>query len=279
MSFLRRISFGVALLSATSSLALAAPVAQVIKLSGAAELKRGNATAPLQLGTALELGDQLTTTDNGRVRLQLLDGSTINLGAGSALLIDDLVSGGPGTERQIELELQKGALKAEAAPATPKSRFEVRTPLAVTAVRGTVWGIVAQPQQSDVIIIEGRVGIRRNIFTGESGISLTRNHGLTVTADALGQMRRWSPEEIAAFEALTNVPGTEIPFNPNAAPAPALVPIVLPPSETAPDSKKKKNCLDQDSLNCRIGDRNNSSDGSSRDNDHDHDSDGGSGNY
>jgi ferric-dicitrate binding protein FerR (iron transport regulator) len=274
MSFLRRVSLGLALLSATSSLALAAPVAQVIKLSGAAELKRGNATAPLQLGTALELGDQLTTTDNGRVRLQLLDGSTINLGSGSALLIDDLVSGGPGTERQIELELEKGSLKAEAAPATPKSRFEIRTPLAVTAVRGTVWGIVAQPQQSDVIIIEGRVGIRRNIFTGETGISLTRNHGLSVTADALGQMRRWSPEEIAAFEALTNVPGTEIPFNPNAAPAPALVPIVLPPSEKKPGSKKKI-CLDEDSLNCRIGGRNNSSDSGGheggKDNGHDHD--------
>lgn len=278
MSFPRRISLGLALLSATSSLALAAPVAQVIKLSGAAELKRGNATAPLQLGTALEIGDQLTTAENGRVRLQLIDGSTINLGSGSALLIDDLVSGGPGTERQIELELGRGALKAEAAPATPKSRFEIRTPLAVTAVRGTVWGIVAKPQQSDVIIIDGRVGIRRNIFTGESAISLTRNHGITVTAEALGQMRRWSPEEIAAFESLTNVPGTEIPFSPDAAPAPALVPIVLPPSETEPKGKRKKNCPDQDSLNCRIGGRDDSG-GSRHESGGGNDNDGGSGNY
>lgn len=277
MSLLRRVSLGLALLSASSCFALAAPVAQVIKLSGQAELKRGNATAPVQLGTALELGDRLTTTDNGRLRLQLVDGSTINLGSGSELLIDDLVSGGPGTERQIELELEKGALKAEAAPATPKSRFEIRTPLAVTAVRGTIWGIVADPQQSDVIILEGRVGIRRNIMTGESAVSLTRNHGIVVTADALGQMRRWSPEEIAAFEALTEVPGTEIPFNPNAAPAPALVPIILPPSETVPEGKRKKICLDEDSLNCRIGGRNNPADhdsGNDNEGGHDHDSGG-----
>lgn len=240
--------------------ALAAPVAQVIRLSGVVEVTRGNATGALQLGTALEPGDVITTTATGRVRLQLIDGSTINLGSRSALTVADVVSQGLGTERQIELELVQGALRALAAPATPKSRFEIRTPLAVTAVRGTEWGILSDAKKSDVIILSGRVGIRRNIVSGESAVSLTRNLGTTVTADGLGPIGRWSPEQLAAFEAATAVPGAEIPFNLGAAPALNLIPVAPVPVEPAPQKgqKRKTTCIDPSSVDCstRGGDGN-----------------------
>lgn len=237
-----------------STAALAEPVAQVIRLSGAVEVTRGNATGALQLGAALEPGDIITTTATGRVRLQLIDGSTINLGSQSALTVADIVSEGPGTERQIELELAQGALRALAAPAAPKSRFEIRTPLAVTAVRGTEWGILSDAQKSDVIILSGRVGIRRNIVSGESAISLTRNLGTTVTAEGLGPVGRWSPEQLAAFEAATAVPGREIPFNLGAAPALNLTPLAPAPVEPAPkESRKRKTaCVDPNSIDCAV---------------------------
>lgn len=267
MCFIDRFSFALAFLALTTGATIAAPVAQVIKLSGHVEVSRGDDIGTLEIGAALEPGDRLRSDKTGRVRLQLVDGSVINLGSNSELTLADIVSAGPGTERQIELELAEGAVRALAAPATPNSRFEIRTPLAVTAVRGTEWGILSNTLQSDVIIFSGRVGIRRNIISGESAISLTRSLGTTVTATGLGPVGRWSPEQLAAFEAATSVPGDEIPFNLETAPATILVPIQAPtetpigtPTEE-PSSQSTKRCRDQDGLNCRRG-------GRSRDRDH-----------
>lgn len=257
MSLLRRLSSSFIALALSSSLAFADPVAQIVRLSGNAELVRGNAKAPLALGMALEPGDLIKTDATGRVRLHFIDGSTINLGSQSDLLVAAFTSQGPGTERQGELALGQGALRAEAAPAAAKSRLEIRTPLAVTAVRGTQWGILSSAQQSDIIILEGRVGIRRNIVSGESAISLTRNHGITVTADSLGPIGRWSAEQLAAFDALTSVPGAEIPFNLGTAPQPTLTPILRQPDETSilPDGKESR-CQNRKTSECERGGRN-----------------------
>lgn len=223
------LSIGIGLLVASVTTVLADPVAQIVRLSGSVEVARGNQSGVVQLGTALEAGDTVRTQADGRARIQFIDGSTINLGSQAELLIASAVSGGPGTERQIELDLGPGALRAFAAPATPKSRFEVRTPLAVTAVRGTEWGIFSTDLVSEILIIEGRVGIRRNIVSGESGMSLTGGRTISVTADGVGQAGRLSAEQVAALDAATSVPGTDIPFDP--ASAPAVTPTEAPPPQ------------------------------------------------
>lgn len=250
-AFRRSLSSLIALILSTN-LALAEPVAQVIRLTGNAELVRGNAKGPITLGTALEPGDLVKTDATGRVRLHFIDGSTVNLGSQSDLLVAAFASQGPGTERQAELALGQGALRADAAPATPKSRLEIRTPLAVTAVRGTEWGILSAALQSDIIIFSGRVGVRRNIVSGESAISLTRTHGITVTAAGLGPIGRWSAEQLAAFDAATAVPGTDIPFNLGAAHQPSLTPIILQrESLPAKPNRNSSRCQDRTTSDCQ----------------------------
>lgn len=267
-----------AIVLACATDAMAEPVAQVIRLTGNAEVQRGNSKGPLLLGAALEPGDIVVTAADGRLRLQLIDGSTINLGSQSALTMAAVQSAGPGTDRQIELELSQGAIRTLAAPATPKSRFEIRTPLAVTAVRGTEWGILADSQYSDVIILSGRVGIRRNIISGESAISLTRSLGVRVTAAGLGPVGRWSPDQMAAFEAATAVPGAEIPFNPAAAPGLNLTPIPPAPRKSdADDGKKATHCINPTNPGCsnidgRGGDRRDGYGGKNNEKGSEHDS-------
>lgn len=263
--FLRDLAWGVVALLASTAMAWAAPVAQVVKLSGNATVTRDNATAPLILGAALEAGDRLVTDAGGRVRLQLIDGSVINLGSQAAFEIDDVVSNGQGTDREVSLDLLSGALRAFAAPATPKSRFEIRTPRAITAVRGTEWGILADETKSDVLVLTGRVGVRKNEISGQSAISLTRTLGVTVTEAGLGAITRWPQPQVDALLAATEVPGTEIPFNLGAAPALNLAPVApIAPKETPklPNRTKTQKCLDPDASVCKSG---------SRDRDHDHD--------
>lgn len=277
--FWRELTCGAAALLATTTFAWADPVAQVVRMSGAATLLRDNATAPLSLGALLESGDHLTTDATGRVRLQLIDGSVVNLGSATEFSIDEVVSAGPGTPREIELELQSGALRAHAAPATPQSRFEIRTPMAITAVRGTEWGILASPTQSDVLVFSGRVGVRKNEVSGKSAVSLTRTLGVTVTDAGLGQSSRWPQNEVDALLAATDVPGAERPFDLNDAPALDLTPLprkALPDSPNNPKRSTDK-CIDPDSKLCERrgkGDRDKEH-GSDHESEHEHESDSG----
>jgi len=267
---LRELTWGVVALIATTAMAWADPVAQVVKLSGAATLTRDNATAPIVLGAALEPGDKVATDATGRLRLQLIDGSVINLGSQSELSIDDVASNGVGTDREVELDLWSGALRAFAAPATPQSRFEIRTPRAITAVRGTEWAIRASDVESDVLVMSGRVGVRKNEVSGKSAISITRTLGVTVTNAGLGQITRWPKVEVDAMMAATEVPGAEIPFSLGSAPALNLTP--LPPKAPTENPNQPfrptQKCLDPDSVVCNRGGQ--SDRDHSRDNDNSH---------
>ncbi|WP_303980391.1 FecR family protein [Dongia mobilis] len=282
MMCLRELSWGVLALFASASLAWADPVAQVVKLSGNVEVARGSAIAPLVLGAALEPGDRLKTDASSRVRLQLIDGSIINLGSQSELSIEDVVSGGPGTDRQVGIDLWLGALRAFAAPATPKSRFEIRTPRAITAVRGTEWGILANAVQSDVLVLSGRVGVRKNEVSGISATTLTRTLGVTVTDQGLGQITRWTEPQVAALMAATDVPGPERAFDLGTAPALNLSPVetpVTPGGDQGKATPRKDNCPDPDTFSCtrRDRDRDQTHDhDNGNDHEHDSDSDGGS---
>lgn len=275
MISLREFSWGVFALLATASFAWADPVAQVTKLSGSATLLRENATAPLVLGAALEPGDEVATDATGRVRLQLIDGSVINLGSETRFAIDQVISGGIGTDRNVSLDLSQGALLAGAAKATPNSRFEIRTPRAVTSVRGTEWGILSDAVKTDVMVVSGRVGVRKNEISGASGVSLTRQSGISVTNDALGESSRWGEDRFAELMSVTSVPGAETGFDLNKAAPLSFTPTKAEiPATPAPQSTPtKRKCYAQDDDSCDR-DRGNDSDHehNDHDNDHEHDS-------
>lgn len=250
MMSLRALSWGVLALLVSTTGAFADPIGQIVKLSGNAAVTRAGATAPLVLGSALEAGDTLTTDAAGRLRLQLIDGSVINLGSQSTLSIDDVISDGPGTERQIALELELGALRAHAAPATPQSRFEIRTTKAISAVRGTEWGIRTNEVQSDILVLSGRVGVRKNEVSGKSAISLTRTLGVTVTDQGLGQITRWGEAQVNALLSATEVPGAEMGFDLGKAPALDLAPQSIAPEPAKTPTSKKKKCTDPSDDGC-----------------------------
>lgn len=230
----RRLGLGFLALLTTSTLAFAAPVAQVVKLSGTVQLIHDSDSSTLTLGASLEEGDTLKTDASSRVRIQLLDGSTVNIGSGTEFVIDDVESDGPGKERDVGLDLWLGVLLAHAAPATPDSRFEIRTKKATTAVRGTQWGIYAEPAKSDVVVLDGTVGVESE--AGGDDVALTKSIGVTVTDAGLGQPAQWSQAQIDALIAATNVPGEEVPFTLKKA-----------------ESNKKKACPPGDSSCDRVG--------------------------
>jgi len=130
---------------------------EVSALLPVAHIERGTAArAEARLKDPVLWRDWFETQPQGRARLLLLDGSSINVGSGARVQV---LEHDQATER-TELELKFGQVRAQVKARTrPDGRFTVRTDTAVVGVIGTHFYVsVASP--TTVINFEGKVGVR-----------------------------------------------------------------------------------------------------------------------
>jgi ferric-dicitrate binding protein FerR (iron transport regulator) len=115
------------------------------------------AELPLRLNDAVNWEDIVRTLRTGRVRIGLLDGSFLNVGARSVMKI----TRHDPQSQQTEIELQLGRLRGEVVKITkPGGSFQVRTQTAVIGVVGTVFVIEAFPNLTRVLCIEGALTVQ-----------------------------------------------------------------------------------------------------------------------
>ena len=58
----------------------------------------------------------------------------------------------------VGIRLNEGALLIEFHPANPKEKFQILTPLAIAAVRGTKWAMDVTKAQTSTLVVNGRWG-------------------------------------------------------------------------------------------------------------------------
>ena len=99
-------------------------------------IQRASQTITASVKSAVMWQDVVNTKVGGRVRIGLDDGSILNVGSESSLVVVKHDSGA----QQTELELTYGKLRSEAVKISrPGGKFEVRTPAGVAGVVGTIW--------------------------------------------------------------------------------------------------------------------------------------------
>lgn len=123
--------------------ALAQPTGPVIghiqNATGTASVQRGSASMPGVAGTGLYRGDLVRTGKPGAVGVVLTDDTTISLGSGSELALNDYVFEPKDGQFALALKMVKGTFSyvtgqiVKLAPDTAK----IQTPDATIAVRGT----------------------------------------------------------------------------------------------------------------------------------------------
>lgn len=92
----------------------------------------------LTVGSKLGVGAALTTADESSLTLEFADGSTLLVQSDARLVLDTLSAYGATGMVDTRLRLRQGRAGGRVRPAEgAASRFEVRTPAAVTSVRGT----------------------------------------------------------------------------------------------------------------------------------------------
>jgi ferric-dicitrate binding protein FerR (iron transport regulator) len=111
----------------------------------------------LKVDGAVGWEDVLRTSQNGRIRIALSDGSFLNLGSGSTLRV---VGNHPEGQR-FQIELTSGVMRVWVAKlAQTSSDFKVQTPTAATTALGSDFIIEPHPEVTSVYCIEGSISVR-----------------------------------------------------------------------------------------------------------------------
>ncbi len=111
----------------------------------------------VKLSDQVNWEDVLRTLQAGRVRVELLDGSFLNIGARSVMRI---TKHDPASQ-QTSVELTLGRLRGEVGKITkPQGSFEVKTPTAVIGVVGTDFFVLATARATRVSCLQGSLAVR-----------------------------------------------------------------------------------------------------------------------
>jgi FecR protein len=97
-------------------------------------------------------------------------------------------------------ELSSKALLLEVPKQARGKTFQVSTPQAIAAVRGTKWAVDATGEKTSVFVVNGRVAVGRT-GNGKESVVLGPGEGVDVDASGPLTVKRWAPPRVAALMA------------------------------------------------------------------------------
>jgi ferric-dicitrate binding protein FerR (iron transport regulator) len=97
------------------------------------------------------------------------------------------------------VELSNKALLLEVPKKPGRARFDVVTPQAVAAVRGTKWAVDAEGAKTSVFVVDGRVSVARP--AGRGSVVLGAGDGVDVEPSGELIVKRWPPARVTALMA------------------------------------------------------------------------------
>ena len=129
---------------------------------------------------------------NGSQTLRCEGGVTIVAENGARFTLGDR----DGNGHVDSVELSSEALLLEKKPRG--NHFQVITPQAIAAVRGTKWAVDSAEGKTSVFVVNGRVSVARR---AERGVVLGPGEGVDVEATGPLTVKRWAPARVAALMA------------------------------------------------------------------------------
>jgi len=147
------------------------------------------AAQPANMGCATE------NSSNASQTLRCEGGVTIVAESGSRFTLQDR----DGNGRVDSVELSSKALLLEVPKKQGGNRFQVITPQAIAAVRGTKWAVDAAEGRTSVFVVNGRVAVGHR--TGTHTVTLGRGEGVDVETTGPLTVKRWPPARVSALMA------------------------------------------------------------------------------
>jgi len=160
----KRLAPGTRLRAPLEWLKISAAPANIVSITGEAyyiSAQSGQKTNLTNKQT-LKIGDQITTGNSGSVLIQFADSSTLLVLRNSVVTFNTLSIFGQTGMVDTQLRLQKGRVETSVKPLRNSgSRFEITTPAAVAAVRGTRFRIAYEKNAKLMAseVVEGSVNV------------------------------------------------------------------------------------------------------------------------
>ncbi|MBT8433301.1 MAG: FecR domain-containing protein [Gammaproteobacteria bacterium] len=144
-----------------SMLKLQPAPALVIVVSGAAYVVRADGEkAELTVGTELFSGDRVVTGEQQSLRMQFADKSVLQVLPNSEVVLDKLSQFEQTGMVDTRIRLNSGRVKTWVEKQKPDNRYEIKTPAAITAVRGTTFRLSSDDSQvGRTEVLEGNVAV------------------------------------------------------------------------------------------------------------------------
>ena len=135
---------------------------KIVAFRGTVTMASGTQSRQAEVGMVVAEGTRVETGDDGYVTLGLANGSRMSLPSKSRIRITRMRKYNLTSGTDFDFEIDRGRSEVSVTPQPdPRNRFRMRTPIAVSAVRGTVFRIgyngINEPSLTEVI--EGKVGV------------------------------------------------------------------------------------------------------------------------
>lgn len=165
-----------------ASISFAAPqpeVGSVVALKGKAVIERSGKKVDAKIKAKLQLADTVQTGAGSRLKMLFVDDSVLTLSNNSRMAIKEFVHS-KGDRGKSIFNLLDGKMRA----VVGKTRFEVQTPTAVAAARGTViyfeTGILDGKHFTKIICLEGTVDVQGVGAAAGTSIPLTAGNQIMI---------------------------------------------------------------------------------------------------
>jgi len=160
--------------------------ARLSAFSGRVEIETDGRRAPAEKGMTLREGQRVITGPGAFATFEMEDASRVTLPSNTAMRVVRLrnvvLTNAP--QRVFRLDEGRSAIQATPNP-NPNARFEVRTPVSISAVRGTEFRVAAADGRAQTEVLKGAVGVGLG-ETPPLGPPVPAGFGVTVTPGAAG---------------------------------------------------------------------------------------------
>lgn len=163
------------------------PAGQIETVQGTVSVRRlSGETENLAVGDEVFMGDTLEVSENGNVGVLFVDDTTLALGSGGQLVIDELVFDPSGDSGSMALNIANGVFSFVSGQIskTADEAMIINTPVATIGIRGTKGaGVAAQEGQENRVTLmpedDGQVG--EMVVRNEAGLQVLNQPGQTLS--------------------------------------------------------------------------------------------------
>ncbi len=145
-------------LTALAPSAFAAKEGQAVGVDPDAMAQGSGGDRTLVVGADISVGERVVTGRAGQVQIIFADQTRLVVGPSSDLLIEAYLMRNSGTAERLAINAFAGTFRFISGN-SPKSAYQIRTPTAAIAVRGTKFDFIVTPRDTRVMLYEGALAV------------------------------------------------------------------------------------------------------------------------